>query len=79
VRVGGLIAVDNTLWSGKVADPAVHDPATMAIRGFNVMVYDDPRIDLSLVPIGDGLTLIRKRDRWLDKEIGGGLRPEFRS
>lgn len=79
VRVGGLIAVDNTLWSGRVADPAVHDPATMAIRGFNVMVYDDPRIDLSLVPIGDGLTLLRKRDRWLDKEIGGGLRPEFRS
>jgi hypothetical protein len=43
------------------------------------MVYDDPRIDLTLVPIGDGLTLIRKRDRLLDKEIGGGLRPEFRS
>ena len=61
VRPGGLIAVDNTLWSGKVVDEEVHDAATQAIRGFNVMVYDDTRVDVSLVPIGDGLTLIRKR------------------
>jgi len=77
VRVHGVIAVDNTLWSGKVIDPDVHDHATMAIRGFNVLAYDDPRVDLSLVPIGDGLTLLRKRDRLLESEVGGGLRPEF--
>ncbi|NNF13077.1 MAG: SAM-dependent methyltransferase [Gemmatimonadetes bacterium] len=61
VRRGGLIAVDNTLWHGKVADDAVHDDDTMAIRGFNARVIDDDRVDLSLVPIGDGLTLLRKR------------------
>lgn len=77
VRVGGVIAVDNTLWSGKVIDEKVYDPATQAVRGFNAKVCDDPRVDISLVPIGDGLTLVKKRDRLLDKEIGGGLRPEF--
>lgn len=61
VRGGGLIAVDNTLWSGKVSDPDVFDDDTMAIRGFNAKVVDDPRVDLSLVPIGDGLTLLKKR------------------
>jgi len=77
VRVGGVIAVDNTLWSGKVADPDIFDATTMAIRGFNVKVYDDRRVDLTLVPIGDGLTLLRRRDRLLEVDIGGGLRPEF--
>jgi predicted O-methyltransferase YrrM len=61
VRQGGVIAVDNTLWSGKVADPEVKDPATKAIRGFNASVIDDPRVMVSLVPIGDGLTLARKK------------------
>ncbi len=61
VRRGGVIAVDNTLWDGKVADPSVHDEATKAIRGFNATVIDDGRVSLSLVPIGDGLTLLRKR------------------
>lgn len=61
VRVGGLIAVDNTLWSGKVADPAVTDDDTGAIRAFNRGLADDDRVSLSLVPIGDGLTLARKR------------------
>lgn len=77
VRVGGVIAVDNTLWSGKVIDKSVYDPATMSIRGFNAKVCDDPRVDITLVPIGDGLTLARKRQKLLDKDIGGGLRPEF--
>ena len=77
VRIGGVIAVDNTLWSGKVADPDIYDAATMAIRGFNVKVYDDPRVDLTLVPIGDGLTLLRRRGRLLEVDLGGGLRPEF--
>jgi O-methyltransferase len=59
VRPGGLIAVDNTLWSGRVADPSINDEDTRAIREFNRMLRDDPRVDLSLVPIGDGLTLAR--------------------
>jgi predicted O-methyltransferase YrrM len=61
LRPGGLIAVDNTLWDGDVADPANQEPDTVAIRAFNTKLRDDERIDLSLVPIGDGLTLARKR------------------
>lgn len=60
LRPGGLIAVDNTLWGGSVVDPAKDDPDTTAIRAFNAALRDDPRIDLSLVPIGDGLTLALK-------------------
>ena len=60
-RTGGLILVDNVLWSGAVADPARNDDDTEAIRAFNLALADDPRISLSLVPIGDGLTLARKR------------------
>jgi predicted O-methyltransferase YrrM len=61
LRPGGLIAVDNTLWGGAVADPADEAPDTVAIRRFNERLRDDARVDLSLVPIGDGLTLARKR------------------
>jgi caffeoyl-CoA O-methyltransferase len=61
LRPGGLIAVDNTLWSGKVADPSEHDANTSALRAFNDTLHRDERIDLSLLPIGDGLTLARKR------------------
>lgn len=61
VRPGGVIAVDNTLWSGKVADPEVTDEDTKAIRGFNATVVDDHRVTMSLVPIGDGLSLFRKK------------------
>lgn len=61
LRPGGLIAVDNTLWDGAVADAAVHDGDTQAIRAFNDHVHRDERVDVSLVPIGDGLTLLRKR------------------
>lgn len=60
LRPGGLIAVDNTLWDGRVADAAVNDDDTQAIRAFNAALHDDARVDLSLVPIGDGLTLARK-------------------
>ena len=60
-RRGGLILVDNVLWSGAVADPARNDDDTEAIRAFNLALADDPRISLSLVPIGDGLTMARKR------------------
>lgn len=61
LRPGGLIAVDNTLWDGAVADPGDQEPDTVAIRAFNEKLRDDARVDLSLVPIGDGLTLARKR------------------
>ena len=61
LRPGGLIVIDNTLWAGKVADPDVQDKDTMAIREFNARLVGDQRIDLSLVPIADGLTLARKR------------------
>lgn len=61
VRVGGLVAIDNVLWSGKVADPRVTDADTEAIRSLNAQLKDDERVSLSLVPIGDGLTLARKR------------------
>ena len=61
VRPGGIIAVDNVLWSGRVADNSVQDPRTQAIRDFNQMLHDDDRIHLSLLPIGDGLTLAMKK------------------
>ena len=60
LRDGGLLAVDNTLWSGQVADPEDMEPATRAIRRFNEQLKADERVDISLVPIGDGLTLVRK-------------------
>ncbi len=61
VRPGGLIAVDNVLWGGKVADPAENDAETTALRRFNEMLLGDDRVDISMVPISDGLTLARRR------------------
>jgi predicted O-methyltransferase YrrM len=61
IRPGGLIAVDNVLWSGRVADPQVQDHSTQAIRAFNQKLHQDERVTLSLVPIADGLTLALKR------------------
>lgn len=61
LRPGGLVAVDNTLWSGRVADPENAEADTVVLRHFNERLHSDDRIDLSLVPIGDGLTLARKR------------------
>jgi len=61
VRRGGLIMVDNTLWSGKVADAKVQDPDSVALRAFNDKLHQDERIDLTLLPIADGITLARKR------------------
>jgi caffeoyl-CoA O-methyltransferase len=61
LRPGGLLMTDNTLWSGRVADPEVGDADTVALRHYNEHQHRDARIDLSLVPIGDGLTLARKR------------------
>jgi caffeoyl-CoA O-methyltransferase len=61
VRAGGVIAIDNVLWSGKVIDPGEKDADTEAIRALNAALTHDERVTLSLVPIGDGLTLARKR------------------
>ena len=61
LRRGGLACVDNVLWSGAVADPTRDDEDTVAIREFNQALAKDSRVTISLVPIGDGLTLTRKR------------------
>jgi len=61
IRPGGLICADNTLWGGSVIDPAKHDTDTEAIRTFNAKLKEDDRIELSMLPIADGLTLVRKR------------------
>jgi predicted O-methyltransferase YrrM len=61
VRPGGVILIDNTLWSGAVADPKINDKDTKALRALNQKLHVDGRIDLCLAPIGDGLTLCRRR------------------
>jgi caffeoyl-CoA O-methyltransferase len=61
VRPGGLIAFDNVLWSGRVADPNAEDADTVALRVLNRKLHVDQRVDLAMVPIGDGLTLARRR------------------
>lgn len=61
LRPGGLVLIDNTLWSGRVADPAVNDPDTVVLRELNSTLLRDERVDLSLLPVGDGLTLALKR------------------
>jgi len=61
LRPGGLIALDNMLWSGAVADPTVTDADTSALRGLNQKIHDDNRIDMALAAIGDGVMLVRKR------------------
>lgn len=60
LRVGGVVAVDNVLWSGAVVDSKDKSQDTLAIRKFNETLHADPRIELSMLPIGDGLTLARK-------------------
>lgn len=62
VRQGGLILVDNVLWYGRVADAAMdEDPRTQAIKKINQQIYHDDRVQISLIPIGDGLTIARKK------------------
>ena len=61
LRPGGLLLFDNTLWNGAVADSEDQSADTVALREFNESLHRDGRISLSLVPIGDGLTLARKR------------------
>ena len=61
IRPGGLIAVDNVLWSGRVADPAESERDTVALRAFNQKLHHDERVTLSMLPVSDGLTLALKR------------------
>jgi len=61
LRRGGLIAIDNVLWGGSVADPADQKSTTLAIRALNARLGEDSRVSVSLIPIGDGLFLARKR------------------
>jgi caffeoyl-CoA O-methyltransferase len=61
LRPGGLIMVDNVLWSGRVLDPADQTPDTVAIRAFNQKLLADSRVSLSMIPLGDGVTLTLKR------------------
>ena len=60
LRPGGLVAIDNVLWSGKVADKSVNDEQTVALRDFNRKVHADDRVNLSLVSVDDGVTLAQK-------------------
>jgi caffeoyl-CoA O-methyltransferase len=61
MRVDGVLLVDNTLWSGAVVNPDAQDDSTKAIRAFNDMVAADDRVDDVVLPLGDGVTFIRKR------------------
>jgi len=61
VKSGGIVAIDNVFWGGWVADDSQNDDDTLAIRALNKKLKSDDRIDLSIVPIGDGLTLARKK------------------
>ena len=61
LRPNGLIAIDNVLWSGRVADKNETEMETIAIRELNEKLHNDGRIDLSLLPLSDGVTLIRKK------------------
>jgi len=61
VRPGGVVAVDNALWNGAVADAAANDADTVALRTLNQKIHGDARVDMALLPIGDGLNLVRRR------------------
>jgi caffeoyl-CoA O-methyltransferase len=61
LRTGGLVAFDNVLWSGRVADADAQDADTVALRALNAKLHADPRVTLAMLPLADGLTLARKR------------------
>ena len=62
VRPGGVIVLDNVLWSGRVADPSNYEVTTESLRAFNEKVMNDERVTLSVIPLGDGLMIAKKRD-----------------
>lgn len=61
MRSGGLLALDNTLWSGKIADKSVEDAQTESFRKLNAHIHQDKRVDMCLLPIADGMTLVHKK------------------
>ncbi len=61
LRPGGLIAIDNVLWSGAVANPEINDESTTALRALNKKIHGDARVDMALSTVGDGVMLARKR------------------
>jgi len=61
LRPGGVVMADNVLWSGRVADASNQEPDTIALRAFNMKLFKDERVSLSMLPLGDGVTLARKR------------------
>jgi len=61
LRVGGVLLIDNVLWHGRIIDQEFQDPDTLALRELNAALTSDDRIDLALIPIGDGVTIARKR------------------
>jgi len=61
LRAGGLIAIDNVLWGGSVAEPSGGDSSTKALRALNKKIAKDERVEVNLLPLGDGLSLVRKR------------------
>jgi len=62
VRPGGLILIDNVLWSGAVADPEDNNPSTIALRELNTFIHHDQRVAIAMLPVADGLTIVRKLD-----------------
>jgi predicted O-methyltransferase YrrM len=60
IKPGGLIAIDNVLWSGKVIDREINDESTVAIRELNDLISRDPRVEVVMLPIGDGVSFVRK-------------------
>ena len=61
LRAGGVMLIDNVLWSGSVADPSIKDEDTAALRALNAKIMADARVDLVMVPICDGVTMARKK------------------
>lgn len=61
LRSGGLMLIDNVLWHGQVIDPEVNDADTLAIRALNAKLRTDPRVDQCMLPMGDGITMVRKK------------------
>jgi predicted O-methyltransferase YrrM len=61
LRAGGVMLIDNVLWSGSVADPSIKDEDTLALRALNTKIMADTRVDLVMVPICDGVTMVRKK------------------
>ncbi|KAI3705310.1 hypothetical protein L1987_75546 [Smallanthus sonchifolius] len=75
VRAGGVIVIDNVLWHGKVADPLVDDKKTESIRSFNRALMDDMRVSISMVPVGDGMTICRKRQNTCSSDLQNSCSP----